>query len=258
MDAVRARDPRAVDAALGCARLDGVARGRRGALQLFRCVLAVVVRAQDVHYGHTLAPTAPVKVPPFTPPVFGYQQIANFEVYSYPRGGTYLLVAAALVLFIALGLAWRAGTSRRSTGSGAVQRPGRDGDVDPSVDCRARDDGMAGDRVGGRTGRVSTLQARVDAAAPGARIEVPAGTYPGNLVIGRPVRLVGLGRPLLIGAGRRQVVTITRAGRHPGGLRHRRPREAAIWGAMRRASSPRRRAPRFGTAGSATRSSACT
>lgn len=58
-------------------------------------------------------------------------------------------------------------------------------------------------------GRVSALQARIDAAAPGARIEVPAGTYPGNLVIGRPVRLVGLGRPLLIGAGDGTVVTIT-------------------------------------------------
>ena len=36
-------------------------------------------------YGHDLAPTAAVKVPPFMPPMFGYQQIANFEVYSYPR-----------------------------------------------------------------------------------------------------------------------------------------------------------------------------
>jgi nitrous oxidase accessory protein len=56
--------------------------------------------------------------------------------------------------------------------------------------------------------RVSPLQAQVDAAAPGARIEVPAGTYRGNLVIGRPIRLVGLGRPLLVGAGDGTVVTI--------------------------------------------------
>jgi hypothetical protein len=60
-------------------------------------------------YGHNLAPGAPVKVPPFTPPVFGYQQIANFEVYSYPRAGTYVLLAGALSLLVALGLAWRAG-----------------------------------------------------------------------------------------------------------------------------------------------------
>ena len=65
-------------------------------------------------YGHTLAPGAPVKVPPFTPPIFGYQQIANFEVYSYPRAGTYVMLAAGLALITALVLAWRAGASARA------------------------------------------------------------------------------------------------------------------------------------------------
>ena len=64
-------------------------------------------------YGHSLAPSAPVKVAPFTPPVFGYQQIANFEVYSYPRAGTYVLLAAGAALLLALGMAWGAGTRRR-------------------------------------------------------------------------------------------------------------------------------------------------
>ena len=63
-------------------------------------------------YGHNLAPGAPVKVPPFTPPLFGYQQIANFEVYSYPRAGTYLLLAAGASLLAALAVAWRSGTLR--------------------------------------------------------------------------------------------------------------------------------------------------
>jgi hypothetical protein len=58
-------------------------------------------------YGHELAPGAPVKVEPFTPPVFGYQQIANFEVYSYPRAGTYVLLLVALLLATSLWLAWR-------------------------------------------------------------------------------------------------------------------------------------------------------
>ena len=64
-------------------------------------------------YGHNLAPGAPVKVAPFTPPVFGYQQIANFEVYSYPRAGTFVLLAAGAAMLLALGMAWRAGTRRR-------------------------------------------------------------------------------------------------------------------------------------------------
>jgi hypothetical protein len=58
-------------------------------------------------YGHDLSPTAAVKVPGFMPPMFGYRQIANFEVYSYPRAATYLMVTVAVLLFAALGLAWR-------------------------------------------------------------------------------------------------------------------------------------------------------
>jgi hypothetical protein len=53
-------------------------------------------------FGHQLSPEAPIKVAPFTPPVFGHQHIANFDVYSYPGPGTYLLAAYALVLFILL------------------------------------------------------------------------------------------------------------------------------------------------------------
>ncbi|HYT67261.1 MAG TPA: nitrous oxide reductase family maturation protein NosD [Vicinamibacterales bacterium] len=63
--------------------------------------------------------------------------------------------------------------------------------------------------VSAQHGRISTLQARIDAAAPGARIEISAGSYPGDLVIDRPLHLVGLGRPLLIGAGDGTVITVT-------------------------------------------------
>jgi hypothetical protein len=59
-------------------------------------------------YGHELSPTAAVKVAPFMPPMFGYQQIANFEVYSYPQAGSYVLALVGLLLISALWLAWRA------------------------------------------------------------------------------------------------------------------------------------------------------
>src|SRR5262245_18724820 len=49
-------------------------------------------------YGHELAADAPIKVAPFTPPVFGHQHIANFDVYSYPALGTYLLLGFGLSL----------------------------------------------------------------------------------------------------------------------------------------------------------------
>jgi hypothetical protein len=58
-------------------------------------------------YGHHLAPTAAVKVDPFTPPLFGYKKLANFEVYAYPGLGSYALALVALVLLATLFVAWR-------------------------------------------------------------------------------------------------------------------------------------------------------
>jgi len=58
-------------------------------------------------YGHSLAPTAAVKVPPFMPPLFGYKKLANFEVYSYPAAASYMLGVVILLLVTALFLAWR-------------------------------------------------------------------------------------------------------------------------------------------------------
>ena len=57
-------------------------------------------------YGHRLDRHAPVQVPGFMPPLFGGQRIANFEVYSYPGPGAYLLGAVLILLVAALVLAW--------------------------------------------------------------------------------------------------------------------------------------------------------
>ncbi|MBX7187352.1 MAG: hypothetical protein K1Y01_19570 [Vicinamibacteria bacterium] len=58
-------------------------------------------------YGHNLDPKAAVKVAPFMPPMYGYKQLANFEVYSYPALGSYALGAAAFCLVLAFFLAAR-------------------------------------------------------------------------------------------------------------------------------------------------------
>jgi len=54
----------------------------------------------------------------------------------------------------------------------------------------------------------SPLQSLVDAAAPGARIVIPPGTYRGDLVIDRPVHLVGGESVLLEGSGTGTVVRV--------------------------------------------------
>lgn len=65
-------------------------------------------------YGHNLAPTAAVKVAPFMPPMFGYKQLANFEVYSYPAAGSYALGASALLLAVAFLVAARSARGNRA------------------------------------------------------------------------------------------------------------------------------------------------
>jgi nitrous oxidase accessory protein len=73
--------------------------------------------------------------------------------------------------------------------------------------------GMAQVAAGPLEGRpasaqASPLQAAVDAARPGAVIDVPPGLYQGDLVIDRPLRLVGRGRPRLVGSGAGSVVRV--------------------------------------------------
>ena len=57
-------------------------------------------------YGHHLDPTAAIKVPPFTPPLFGTQEVGNFTVYSYPETASYALFLYGLFLFAALVWGW--------------------------------------------------------------------------------------------------------------------------------------------------------
>jgi len=68
-------------------------------------------------------------------------------------------------------------------------------------------------RLEGRPGRdaASPIQARIDAAPPGSRVVVEAGTYRGDLIIDRPLHLVGVGRPTLEGSGSGSVIRIRAA-----------------------------------------------
>ena len=47
-------------------------------------------------FGHDLDPHAPMKVKPFMPVVIGHRTVANFETYSYPQLGSFLLGLFAL------------------------------------------------------------------------------------------------------------------------------------------------------------------
>lgn len=75
----------------------------------------------------------------------------------------------------------------------------------PGVEHAAAPGAIEGRPAAGDT---SPLQRLLDAAPDGATIEVPSGTYDGDLVIDRPVRLIGREWPLLRGSGSGSVVRI--------------------------------------------------
>jgi nitrous oxidase accessory protein len=58
----------------------------------------------------------------------------------------------------------------------------------------------------------SPLQARIDAAAPGGTLDIEAGEYRGDLIVDKPLRLIGHGQPRLLGSGNGSVVRIRAAG----------------------------------------------
>lgn len=52
-------------------------------------------------YGHNLDPTAPIQVPglSYQPPLFGHKRLLNFDAYSFPDVGGWVVIGAALLAF---------------------------------------------------------------------------------------------------------------------------------------------------------------
>ena len=59
---------------------------------------------------------------------------------------------------------------------------------------------------------LSPIQARIDRAAPGDTVTVPAGEYRGDLYIDKTLALVGVGHPVLTASGRGSVVIVRAPG----------------------------------------------
>ncbi len=72
-------------------------------------------------FGHDLDPHAPVKVAPFLPVIFGHKTVANFETYSYPQAGSYLL--GVFATGIAIVVLWHLIVGRRRAVAEASSSP---------------------------------------------------------------------------------------------------------------------------------------
>ena len=69
-----------------------------------------IMRYRLWQFGHQLDPTAPITVEPFTPPMVGLNQIAQFASYSYFTWGFFLPVIAGLLLTLVVLADRRRGT----------------------------------------------------------------------------------------------------------------------------------------------------
>ncbi|RHW41425.1 hypothetical protein D1B31_06765 [Neobacillus notoginsengisoli] len=54
------------------------------------------------NFGTNLSPTAPITIEPFIPPMIGENKLANFITNSYLDNGTYLVLAAFVLILIPL------------------------------------------------------------------------------------------------------------------------------------------------------------
>ncbi|MFJ1425583.1 hypothetical protein ACILD6_04625 [Capnocytophaga canimorsus] len=63
----------------------------------------------EYDYGHNLNPTAQIKIPgmSYQPPLLGEKQLLNFLAKSYPDMGTYAMILASIIAFVAFIIVYR-------------------------------------------------------------------------------------------------------------------------------------------------------
>ena len=143
-------------------------------------------------FGHTLNPTAPIRLKSFTPLVIGSTAMGNFVSSAMVSWGVACLAAAALVL--ALGSRLARGRERTPVLPGAQAR------LAAAVVAAAL---LPGTALAG-----PSLQARLDQAPRGSRVVVDGGRHAGPIVIRGPLAVVGINGPVIDGGGHGSVVTI--------------------------------------------------
>jgi len=147
-------------------------------------------------FGHTLNPTAPIRLKAFTPLVIGQTHMGNFVSTGMVSWGFVCLIAAIAML-------WASG--RRDERS----RKDRHSTVRGGAAAIAATIGLL---VAGPSTHASTsaplLQAQIDAAPRGSTVRVARGTYQGPITIRGPLTLEADPGVVIDGGGTGSVVTI--------------------------------------------------
>jgi nitrous oxidase accessory protein len=147
-------------------------------------------------FGHTLNPTAPIRLKPFTPLVIGQTQMGNFVSTAMVSWGVACLLGAALLLWAGGRQSGRRGTGRRmpdSRRAAAIAAMLVLAIVPPAAQVPAPS---------------GLLQGRIDASVRGGTLVVPPGIYAGPILIRGPLSVIAEPGAVIDGGGAGSVVTI--------------------------------------------------
>lgn len=140
-------------------------------------------------FGHTLNPTAPIRLKAFTPLVLGETKMGNFVSSAMVSTGFLCLIGAAVLLLLG---EWFVRRRRPATTAPVRMAAVVAGLMLLPSAASAQD----------------ALQARIDAAPRGSTVVIDGGTHQGPIVVRGPLTLIGRNRPIVDGRGIGSVVTI--------------------------------------------------
>ena len=68
-------------------------------------------------YGHNLDPKAAIQIPglSYQPPLLGHKTLLNFDAYSYPDSGGWVVIIAGLIIFSVYGYEWWRNRKEKTT-----------------------------------------------------------------------------------------------------------------------------------------------
>lgn len=172
-------------------------------------------------FGHSLDPAAAFRLPAFTPLVLGPTEVMNFNVTAKPGIGLGLLMLSAIVFVLGTRIRVERASARLKAaaavavvGSALVSlglaAPSAASPLAKSAATApplAASAAAAPHTVAG-AGSAFNLAQAVEAAPPGAVVEVPPGRHQGPLIIAKPITLIGIARPVIDGGRRGDVVVI--------------------------------------------------
>jgi nitrous oxidase accessory protein len=156
------------------------------------------------NYGHDRSSEAPYRIDDFTTRVLGTTHVVNFTSKTMVSAGFFTMVAAALLVTIGPQTVRFLRNTWQNTGTQAAAVAIIGGLVLAGAAAISQPDTAAAQQP--------TIASLIAAASPGDTIEVPPGTYREQVVVDKPVTLVGRERPVIDGGGVGDVIKITADG----------------------------------------------